>query len=295
MAWTCPVKVSHRVKAEDLFLYRISLRGSCHRNHCVFISWHNTGSGVRRTKPFVLIYILFFLSRQLHQRACLHQQKGQMPPPTEGSTVTDVVVWREEARQTDIWCVSILCKMLIRYLLLQGEPGDPSSPSSALTRWGLCLACLAPQSFASLPTPPLNSAGRPQECPGGDARYLCSLSGKHPVSPPWTAWTSAAKSCNAKAHSPVCVTRGYICTLAQLYLFLHGEEGQEPFHHMSLVKGRGTRGWEHRGSLPRLGACTRGGGLCFEGGLVLSLCPVHLLRGPLQSTNMAPTPWVPWG
>lgn len=70
----------HSVKAEDLFLYNSFLRSRRHRNHCYFISWHNTGSGVHRTKPFVVIYILFFLYRQLHQIACIHEHKGQMKP-----------------------------------------------------------------------------------------------------------------------------------------------------------------------------------------------------------------------
>lgn len=77
--WTCPVKAPHCVKAEDLSLYNISLRSRRHRNHCYFMSWHNTGTGVHRTQTFVVICILF-LSLQCHQTACIGEQKGQTQP-----------------------------------------------------------------------------------------------------------------------------------------------------------------------------------------------------------------------
>lgn len=68
----CPLKVLYCVKVEDLFLYSISLRSRHHGINCYFISWHNTGSGAHRTKPFVIIYILLFLSRQIPQQPGVH-------------------------------------------------------------------------------------------------------------------------------------------------------------------------------------------------------------------------------
>lgn len=77
------------------------------------------------------------------------------------------------------------------------------------------------------------------------------------------------------------VTHCYNHALTPACLFCTVRRGRSPTitPYLGMVKRSGTRGWEHRGRLPRVGASTRGGGLCSEGGLVLSLCPLHLLRG----------------